>query len=628
MSCLTFLYTPIFVIQLTIDKFLLIITKLEIDFMEATLQKIVEKYSKDSARLMDILYDVQVELNCVSDKAVEKLAELLNISEVDVEQTRSFYHFFTKTHAGKYAVYLNDSAVANMMGKAEVAKAFEQGAGVKFGEVTADGTIGLHMTADIGMNDQEPAAVINGVVFTSLNAAKAKDLVAGMKAGKNVQDMVTSFGDGNNEMMKTMVKNNIMNEGAVLFAPYEAGAALKKVVEMAPKGVIDEVKASSIRGRGGAGFPTGMKWDFCSQEAGPKKYVICNADEGEPGTFKDRVLLTEKPEMLFEGMAIGAYAVGADQGILYLRAEYRYMEKFLENVLQQMRTNNMLGNVMGKFNFDIRIQFGAGAYVCGEETALIESIEGKRGEPRNKPPFPVQHGYMDKPTIVNNVETFCAVSRIIEKSGAWYKGMGTNESSGTKLLSISGDCAKPGVYEVVWGISVKEMLELCGADISKTQAVQIAGPSGVCINPSQFDRKIANEDLPTGGSMIVVGNNRNLLKDLSLNFMEFMLDESCGSCAPCRALNVILKEKLEKVIAGRGIKKDLADLEEWSETLSKSTRCGLGQTSSNPIASTLKNFRSKYEELVKDVDYQSDFDMAAAVKDSCSIVGRTPNLHN
>ncbi|MBN2682029.1 MAG: NAD(P)H-dependent oxidoreductase subunit E [Bacteroidales bacterium] len=598
--------------------------------MEATLQKIVEKYGKDSARLMDILYDVQVEFNCVSDKAVEKLAELLNISEVDVEQTRSFYHFFSKRPAGKYSVYLNNSAVAVMMGANEIAKTFEQETGVKFGEVAADGSIGLHMTADIGMNDQEPAALINGVVFTSLNATKVKELVAGMKAGKNVQDMVTSFGDGNNanELMKTMVKNNIMNDGPVLFNPYEVGVGLKKAVEMDPKAIINEVKTSAIRGRGGAGFPTGMKWDFCSQAAGDKKYVVCNADEGEPGTFKDRVLLTEKAEMLFEGMAIGGYAVGADEGILYLRAEYRYMQKFLENVLAQMRSKNMLGNVMGKFKFDIRIQFGAGAYVCGEETALIESAEGKRGEPRNKPPFPVQHGYMNKPTIVNNVETFCAVSRIMEKGGAWYKAIGTAESSGTKLLSISGDCAKPGVYEVVWGMTVKEMLALCGADVAKTQAVQIAGPSGVCINPSQFDRKIAIEDLPTGGSMIVVGNQRNLLKDLSLNFMEFMMDESCGSCAPCRALNVILKEKLEKVISGKGITKDIADLEEWSNTLSKTTRCGLGQTSSNPIATTLKNFRNKYEELVKDVDYQSEFDMAASVKDSCAIVGRTPKFHH
>ncbi|HBS88244.1 MAG: hypothetical protein A2W91_04440 [Bacteroidetes bacterium GWF2_38_335] len=598
--------------------------------MEATLQKIVEKYGKDSARLMDILYDVQTEFNCVSDEAVEKIAALLNISGVDVEQTRSFYHFFTKKPAGKYAVYLNNSAVAEMMGAGEIAKAFETAAGVKFGQVTADGKIGLHYTADIGMNDQEPAALINGQVFTSLTPAKVNEIIAGIKEGKCVKDMITTYGDGvnANPLVKSMVKNNIMNNGPVLFTDYQVGAALKKVVEMGPKAVVQEVKTSGIRGRGGAGFPTGMKWDFCSQAAGAKKYVVCNADEGEPGTFKDRVLLTEKAKMMFEGMAIGGFAVGADEGVLYLRGEYRYLQAYLENCLKEMRDAKLLGNVLDKFKFDIRIQFGAGAYVCGEETGLIESIEGKRGEPRNKPPFPVQVGLYNKPTIVNNVETFCAVSKIIEKGGEWYKGMGTAESSGTKVISISGDCAKPGVYEVVWGMTLTEMLALCGADAAKTQAIQVAGPSGVCVPPSQFGRKIALEDLPTGGSMIVVGNQRNLLKDLSLNFMDFMLDESCGSCVPCRALNHIMKEKLEKILNGNGIKKDIADLEEWSNSLSKTTRCGLGQTSGNPISTTIKNFRNKYEELVKDVDYHSDFDLAASVQTSCNYVGRKPNIHH
>jgi [NiFe] hydrogenase diaphorase moiety large subunit len=442
--------------------------------------------------------------------------------------------------------------------------------------------------------------------------------------------MFTELGDGANasDQVKSMVNNNIMKKGPVLFEQYTGGTSLSKIVGMNPTDVISEVKTSNIRGRGGAGFPTGMKWDFCDKSVGDVKYVVCNADEGEPGTFKDRVILTELPHLVFEGMAIGGYAIGAKEGVLYLRAEYRYLQAHLENVLAEMRNANQLGaSIAGKagYDFDIRIQFGAGAYICGEESALIESAEGKRGEPRNRPPFPVQKGYMNKPTIVNNVETFASVTRIIEKGGKWYNRLGTDESTGTKLLSISGDCKNPGVYEVEWGLTVNEMLEMVGAE--NTQAVQVAGPSGVCIPKSQFDRKIAIEDLPTGGSMIVINETRDLLKDVVLNFMHFFEDESCGSCVPCRTFNKILREKLERVIAGNGIKQDIEDMISWGDIVTKTTRCGLGQTSANPIVTTIKNFREKYEALVSDADYHSTFDMASAVAESCKIVDRVPNLH-
>ncbi|MFH2141675.1 MAG: NAD(P)H-dependent oxidoreductase subunit E, partial [Bacteroidota bacterium] len=566
----------------------------------------------------------------IPEEAINEIEKKLEISTVDIEQTISFYHFFSVKPRGKYVVYLNNSVVAGFMGRAEVAKAFEEAAGCGFGETTTDGLIGLYDTACIGMNDQEPAALINGVPFTNLTIDKAKELIAGFRAGKEVYEFVSPLGDGanNSQYLKSMVNNNLKKKGAVLFTEYTSGTALRKLTEMTPEQVINEVKASNIRGRGGAGFPTGMKWEFCTKFKAKDRYVVCNADEGEPGTFKDRVILTELPHLVFEGMTIGGYAIGAKEGILYLRNEYKYLQSHLENTLDSLRSKNLLGiNIAGKagFDFDIRIQFGAGAYVCGEESALIESAEGKRGEPRNRPPFPVQCGYMDQPTIVNNVETLSSVVKIIEKGGDWYKAMGTKNSSGTKLLSISGDCKNPGVYEIEWGISVNQMLEMVGAE--NTMAVQVAGPSGVCLQPSQFDRIIAIEDLPTGGAMIVIGKNRNLLKDVVLNFTEFFVDESCGSCSTCRALNVLLKNKLEKIIDGNGIKSDIEDLEKWSVVLSKSARCGLGQTSSNPIATTIKNFRDKYEALVKDTEYFSEFDMAASVKDSCEYVGRTPNIH-
>ncbi len=596
--------------------------------MKDRIINIVETYGKDPGRLMDILLKVQAEFGCVSHEAITIIAAALHMSEVDVMQTRSFYHFFTCRPVGKYAVYLNNSVVSMLMGMGDVQDEFEKLSGVKVGEKTADGLISLHHTACIGMNDQEPAALINGVVFTELNRDKVRALVADMKAGKAAQDMVTTYGDGNNAnpLMKTMVKNNIRKAGAVVLAEYCMGKGIAKALSMDARGVINEVKESNLRGRGGAGFPTGMKWDFCSREAGDH-YVLCNADEGEPGTFKDRVLLTERAGMLFEGMTIGGYAIGAKEGVLYLRNEYTYMKAYLESVLSDMRSKNFLGNnILGKgFNFDIRIQMGAGAYVCGEESALIESSEGKRGEPRNRPPFPVQKGYKNKPTIVNNVETFCSSVRIIENGGAWYGALGTSESAGTKLLSISGDCKLPGVYEIEWGMSIKEMLEMVGAE--NVQAVQVAGPSGICLPPSQFDRKIALEDLPTGGSMIVIGKNRDLLKDVVLNFMEFFADESCGSCVTCRSFNMILRNSIEKIVSGHGIRKDVEDMAAWSEILRKTTRCGLGQTSSNPISTTIKNFREVYDARVKNVDYQSDFDMQASVMASCEVVGRSSKVH-
>jgi len=596
--------------------------------MKDKILSILKTYENNPERLMDILLQIQSEFSCVSAEAIPHIASGLNISEVDVMQTVSFYHFFKRETVGKYSVYLNNSVVSAMKGMADVADEFEKQTGTKFGNKTPDGLIGLYYTACIGMSDQEPAALINNVVFTELDRQKVMKLVADMKAGKAVSDMYSEYGDGINAhpLVRSMVKNNIRKAGPVTLGEYEAGKALSKALSMEPKAVIAEVKNANLRGRGGAGFPTGLKWDFCSREQGCR-YVLCNADEGEPGTFKDRVLLTERATMIFEGMAIAGYAIASEEGILYLRHEYMYLKKYLESLLNELKEKNLSGNnILGKnFNFNIRIQFGAGAYVCGEESALIESAEGKRGEPRNRPPFPVQKGYLLKPSIVNNVETFCSVVKIIENGSAWYTGIGTKESTGTKLLSISGDCSLPGVYEIIWGMSINEMLAMVGAD--NVQAVQVAGPSGICIPPDQFDRKIALEDLPTGGSMIVIGKNRDLLKEVVENFMHFFADESCGSCVTCRSFNMILKKCIEKVNTGTAIKKDIDNMLAWSEILRKTTRCGLGQTSSNPITTTIKNFRQLYDKKVKDVDYYSDFNLQNAVSESCEVVGRNPIIH-
>lgn len=601
--------------------------------MKKAVKEILDRYGNDRTRLMDILIDLQESHGFIPQEAIRELASALDLSQADVEQTLSFYHFFSTKPRGKYAIYLNDSAVARMFGYESVKRTFEEETGIKFGQVTEDGLIGLFNTACMGMSDQEPAALINNRVFTRLTPYRVREIIQHMREGRDAEELMNeSYGDGKNQLpsMRAMVSSNIRRKGMILADDYEPGTVIKtKLTDMSPEAVIAEMKHSHIRGRGGAGFPTGLKWEFCRRSKGEKRYVVCNADEGEPGTFKDRVILTEKPELVFEGMALAGYAIGSDEGIVYLRYEYRYMKDYLNEVIEKMKADNLLGkNIAGieGFDFDIRIQYGAGAYVCGEESALLESLEGKRGEPRDKPPFPVEKGYLGKPTIVNNVETFGTAVKIILNGGEWFTQFGTEDSTGTKILSISGDCMFPGVYEVDWGFNVADMLDMVGA--WEVQAVQVGGPSGTLIGPEEFNRTLGYSDLSTGGSMIIFGPQRKLLKDVVHVFMEFFIEESCGSCSTCRSMSQMMKKKLEKVLNGKGVAKDLFELKSWSGVLNAS-RCGLGQTAANPIVSSLKNFRHLYEDLLqKDVEFDEGFDLKASVKDSCAFVGREPNLNH
>ena len=587
---------------------------------EPVVKSVVARYAGDATRLMDILIDVQDELGCLSHDIVERIARALDIPQVDVEQTVSFYHFFAREPRGKYAVYLNDSVVAEFRGRAEVAAAFETAAGCRFGEVSVDGVVGLFHTACIGMSDQEPAALVNGQVFPALTPDRARALVAGMRAGQTLEELKGDrYGDGQNghPLVRALVANHIRRRGVMVFDHYQPGEALRKVVAMSSAEVIAAVKAASVRGRGGAGFPTGMKWDFARRAAGDVKYVFCNADEGEPGTFKDRVILTERPQMVVEGMAIAAYAVGARRGVLYVRNEYRYLRAWLEHVLAEMRRQGLLGVAIGGqagFDFDVSLQFGAGAYVCGEESALIESAEGKRGEPRDRPPFPVEKGYLQKPTVVNNVETLCSAVQVLLRGADWYNRLGTEQSKGTKVLCVSGDCDRPGIYEVEWGFSVNDILAEAGA--RDVQAVQVGGPSGSCIGPEEFNRVLAYEDLTTGGSFIFNGAHRDLLKDVVLNFVRFFREESCGSCVPCRALTGMAQVVFEKIVAGQGTAADVERLSAW-QNIMRHNRCGLGQTALNPIVTTIKNFRPLYDARLAQGDprFVPGFGLAAAVRD-------------
>lgn len=384
-------------------------------------------------------------------------------------------------------------------------------------------------------------------------------------------------------------------KGPIIFSETKPLAGLKKALQMGRVDVIEEIRSSNIKGRGGAGFPTGVKWNLAASAQSDEKFVVCNADEGEPGTFKDRVLLSEYASLMLEGMIIAGYAIGAKKGYVYLRGEYTDLLSALEETIGEMREKGVLGEkILGndRFDFDIEIKRGSGAYVCGEETALIESMEGQRGEPRNRPPFPVNTGFLGRPTVVNNVETLVAVPHILEKGAEHFKSFGTHRSSGTKILSISGDCEKPGVYEVSYGTSVRELIEMAGAE--RTKAVQVGGASGECIKEDEFDRKIAFEDLSTGGSVIIFDKTRNML-DVVENFLKFFEEESCGQCTPCREGVPVLLEVLHLLKEEKCSEKYLKEMYSLSETLQLASKCGLGQSAPNAFVGVLDKFKEDYK---------------------------------
>ena len=382
-------------------------------------------------------------------------------------------------------------------------------------------------------------------------------------------------------------------------------AALGKVLtEMTPQQVIDVMKASGLRGRGGAGFPTGLKWSFAAANQADQKYVCCNADEGDPGAFMDRSILEGDPHVVLESMAIAGYAIGASQGYIYVRAEYPIAVKRLQIAIDQAHEYGLLGNdIFGTgFNFDIQLRLGAGAFVCGEETALMTSIEGKRGEPRPRPPFPALKGLFQKPTILNNVETWANVTQIILNGPEWFKSIGTERSAGTKVFALGGKIKHTGLVEVPMGTTLREIVEEIGGGVPNGhtfKAAQTGGPSGGCIPASEMDVKIDYDNLLAIGTMMgsggmIIMDDTTCMVDIAKFFLEFTVDESCGKCTPCRVGTRRLLEILNKITSGNGTLEDIDRLEKLCYYLKENSLCALGQTAPNPVLSTLKYFRDEY----------------------------------
>ena len=391
----------------------------------------------------------------------------------------------------------------------------------------------------------------------------------------------------------------------------EGYSALAQVIsDLTPEQAIDMVKQSGLRGRGGAGFPTGLKWEITSKFSSDQKYVVCNADEGDPGAFMDRSILEGDPNTIIEAMAICGYCIGASKGLVYIRAEYPLAIKRLQIAINQAREYGLLGDkILGtNFSFDMELRYGAGAFVCGEETALIASMEGKRGEPRFKPPFPAEDGYLHKPTNVNNVETFANVPVIFLKGPEWFSSIGTEKSKGTKVFALAGKINNVGLIEVPMGITLREIIYEIGGGIKngkKFKAVQTGGPSGGCLTEKHLDTAIDFDSLVAAGSMMgsggmIVMDEDDCMVSIAKFYLEFIVEESCGKCTPCRVGNKRMLEILEKICQGKGNMEDLDHLRNLAYVIKDTSLCGLGQTSPNPILSTLENFNDEYIAHVKD----------------------------
>jgi [NiFe] hydrogenase diaphorase moiety large subunit len=611
--------------------------------LEGLARRLVARWRHDPARLLQILREVQETCGYVPPRAQAQIARSLRIPLSRVRGVASFYSFLSTEPRGAYRVLFSDNVTDRMQGSERLLAAMCHRLWVEPGKVSEDGLVSVDTTSCTGLCDQGPGMLVNGRAIGRLSDQRVEQIADLILNRAPLEDWPADF---------FVVEDNVRRADILLghsLAPGDAiRAALRRGLQgpsesavnerswresfvgaaRGPVAVLEEIKRSNLRGRGGAGFTTGIKWEACRQATGLARYVICNADEGEPGTFKDRVLLTSHADLVFDGMTVAAYAIGAGQGFLYLRGEYRYLLDRLEAVLARRRASNLLGNGIGGqpgFDFDIEIHVGAGSYVCGEESALIESLEGKRGVPRNRPPFPVTSGYQGQPSVVNNVETLCSAALIAVHGGDWYRSIGTLKSSGSKILSVAGDCARPGLYEYPFGVTVRQVLDDCGA--AQTQAVQVSGPSGVCVDVTEFDRRIAFEDLPTAGAFTVFDASRDMF-EVARNYTQFFAHESCGFCTPCRAGTSMLLQSMDKIRNGNGTAHDLREIGRLNRVLLMSAHCGLGHTACNPVLDTLKKLRPMYERRLRSRDFEPAFDLDEALARARQMTGRDdPGAH-
>ena len=582
----------------------------------AKVDAIIAKYQDQPGNLMPALQEVQEAVGYLPPEVQQRLACKLNIPGSDIFGVMSFYSMYTWRPKGKYVIRFCESPPCHISGAENMFHAIQEELGVKVGETTADGLFTLEKTACLGVCEVAPAMQINEVVHGNLTRDKIKQVLADYRAGKAPDYKKLPYTTNDFRSYKQSPAELVLLDNVGVIDPEKVDdyvakggySALKKVVSsMTPEQVVEEVKASGIRGRGGAGFPAGMKWSFTRPLDVPQKYIICNLDEGEPGTIKDRYIVEGDPQKLLEGMAIAGFAVGASKGYIYSRGEYYLCKHRLNTAIEQARAKGYLGNNLfgTNFSFDIEVRSGFGCYICGEETALIESIEGKRGYPRSKPPFPGVAGLWQKPTVVNNVETLASIPAIITKGGAWYKALGTADTPGTKIYQIIGHVQTPQIVEVPVGITLRELIDTYGGgmrDGRKFKMCQTGGASAGIVTAEALDVPIDFGMAKVGGALgsgtMLVMDDSVCAVDFARSVAVFFAHESCGQCTPCREGTPQVLKTLTRIWQGQGRPGDLEFLESLGQTMMEASFCPLGQTAPAPLFSLLKNFRQEFEDHI------------------------------
>lgn len=538
--------------------------------------------------LLPALWDVQTAFGYISPNHVQQISHCLRVPEADIYGVIGFYTLFHEQPTGRRIIRVCSDPSCALAGADAVLHGLCARLGIDEGETTSDGEVTLEHSPCLGMCDFAPAALGSerGAADTALPRVTVDSLLGDWPAG-----YPCAAGDTRSLMLDASLQ---LPESLAQYGDY---AALRAAVTAgSPDTIIAEIEASGLIGRGGAAFPTGLKWKFTRAAAGAPKYIVCNADESEPGTFKDRLLMEQRPQLLLEGIALAAYAVGAQKAYIFIRGEYPQATAILAAAIREAEAANLLGEGIlgGDFALDIEIRRGAGAYICGEETALFEAIEGKRGFPRMKPPYPTTFGLFGKPTAVNNVETLCAVPLIIERGADWFKSIGTAGSAGPKLVSVSGHVARPGVYEIAPGMTLRHFLrEHCGGITGELQALLMGGAAGTFLQPQEIDLPLTFEDLRDAGSTfgsgaIMVFNTTVDLRDVLLRLGRFFQHESCGKCFPCQLgtqRQVEILSRLQSPLPG-----DRERLQDVAMTMTEASICGLGHTAGMAVMSALEKF--------------------------------------
>ena len=578
---------------------------------QVNLGEILARHGHAPSRLLQILREVVAELGFVPPPVITELSLALGVPRGQVEGVVGFYAFLGAEPRGRFRVLFSDNITDVMAGSVELRQRLLEAFDLQLGETSRDGLLSVGTTSCTGLCDQGPALLVNGRAIASLTPARVGAIAALIRSRVPMAQWPNNLFE---------IRSQVERRDLLLSAVLAPGEAIEAAIARGQAATVDEVSRSGLRGRGGAGFATGTKWAACAAAPGPERYGGCNADEGEPGTFKDRELLAQHADLVFEGMTVAGYAIGATRGILYLRAEYPFLLEALRARLEERRRNGLLGPaIRDTFEFEIEIHVGAGAYVCGEESALLESLEGKRGIPRNRPPYPVTHGYLQKPTLVNNVETLAAAALVARHGASFLRAVGTRSSAGTKVLSVSGDVARPGIYEYPFGVSIRSVLEDAGA--TDTQAVQVGGPSGVLLSASEFQRRIAFEDVPSAGALMVFDQRRDLLQVVE-NFTRFFAHESCGFCTPCRVGTTLNARLITRITHGKGSRRDLEELEQMSQLMKAASHCGLGTTAPNPILDALGKFRPLFQQRLRSLDALPTFDLEESLAPAREVTAR------